>query len=567
MPIVEVALVRGVDLADAYFVFPRHREASYLEELNRDGGGSFKILASDPELVANPHIIDENLLVRVKVDNTISGYFVIRSREVEVISEGELAGQWITVAGPGLKPYYDDTIVIPELYRNASSRPFSFASSQFLPAGQSWPAAAFCGGTSDASRPYGSPTSSRWTSMVGDWPSGAPGYWIWDRPNDYGNTAPVGWCYFRKTFTITRRMTVRVTMTSDDYGVVYLDGQVVVDNPVFYGWQKIHTADVVLESGTHQFAAKVNNNGAVIAGLIVNICELSPGSTSIDYSKTVFATDNTVQCLGYPAAEPGYTPGKILTEINSEAGYRNARTFSAMFDETTTSQYQGWPSQYALSVKAGASVPEVLDLLADGGYADHWFDDRGRLCLAPDRGSDQTQYVTFQEGYNAVRAQVSATMKIVNTLYVRKDAGIRRYDGPALSVAAYGIREGYLSLTDKNDAETQAEVDAYFQKNAFAQYSPTLDIFPQGGDTPWVNFGVGDWVMAPGDLPGQPVRQRRVMSIAVKELDNGGVQYSTEIDTISQDAEERTNRRLTRLANTLEASGTNELTYYDRPGS
>lgn len=569
MAVIEVALVRGVDLTDRYFVFPRTREASYLEELGRDGAGSFKILATDPALLENPRYIDDGLTVRVSVDGAIAGHFVIRTRQVEVISEGEFAGQWITVSGPGLKGSYDDSVVLPELYRAVPTRDFNFASSQFLPPGQSWPMARYAGGTLDGSRPGGSPGVAGWSDRPGDWPAGAPGAWIWDRENSYssGITAPVGWCFFRQSFTITRAMTVRVMFSSDDYGVVFLDGQVVASNETWLGWQKIHTADVTLASGTHQFAAKVNNNGAVIAGLIVNVCELVPGATTVDYSKSVMWSSDTVQCLSYSADEPGYSIGRMLTELNVEAGFRNAHNFSLMFDGTVDTYGAPWAGRYAMSLPVGAKLTEVLDYVTDGGYAEHWFDYRGRLCMAPVRGQDRSGQVFFVEGHNTLKAAVDASAAIVNTLWVKKDAGVVKYTGPAFSLYTYGVREGYLSAGSRTNAELDADVAQLFQKQAFPQTSPTLDIYPQGGDVPWVDFGVGDWVTAPGDFPGEGNRRRRVMSVAVKENESGAVDYSIEIDTITEDAQERTDRRLTRLKNTLDSTGTNELTYYDRPNS
>lgn len=117
----------------------------YLEEILGIGGGSFTILKDDDIVSAavSNRLTYSNFnyrdVVKVSVNGTVVGAFLVKNRNDVLIGEGELASQGTEISGPGLKAWFDDAVVYPAsedfglLNSGISSntrRVFSFASAR-----------------------------------------------------------------------------------------------------------------------------------------------------------------------------------------------------------------------------------------------------------------------------------------------------------------------------------------------------------------------------------------------------------------------------------------------------
>lgn len=113
-------------------------DPKYLEELLGPGGGSFKILKSDDVVTTSiagrstTTNFEYRDVVKVVVDGTVIGAWLIANRNETTIGAGEFADKAIEFSGPGLRTWFDDAIVYPENAKFAnqkiSNRVFSFAS-------------------------------------------------------------------------------------------------------------------------------------------------------------------------------------------------------------------------------------------------------------------------------------------------------------------------------------------------------------------------------------------------------------------------------------------------------
>lgn len=546
---IEVAVVDRADTSKSLHIFARTRDAQYLEEYLRDGAGSFSIRANDPDILEDRDRIKEGTWISLRIGGRLTGVFQIKNWSVKTVGQGEEEEKWLVLSGPGFKGAYDDVVLLSQNGWSVAERGFNFTSPNF--GGGTWPAAKYVAPGGGANPQF--PNSNFWSQRPYDWPDGLQASWIWDRENTTPNGAPIGWCYFRRWVTLPRAMNLRATWSSDDMGVLFVDGVKLQENNDFYGWTKVHTVDFSLPAGNHLFGAKVYNYNT-LGGFICNIAELPEGSSEVTPANYVAGTDPSWQVLAYPAEAPGYTVGKMLREISNEALARGAHSFNPSFTEIKDSYGQDWEKAADFVLPVGMEYTDVLESVASA-YADIWFGVDGKLHAAPTRGDNKAELVYIRPGWNCVQASATGDGDVRNYLVVRTRAKVETYEGPALSIALYGRREAYLNMSEETVSMREALIQKFFDDKAFPRSSPVVDLYPRGdNDVPWVHFNVGDVVMGPGDLPSDPLRSRRIMSIAVKQ-EEGYLKYTLEIDTIEATNTERTNRRLNRVEQDIATSG------------
>lgn len=150
----------------------------------------------------------------------------------------------------------------------------------------------------------------------------------------------------------------------------------------------------------------------------------------------------------------------------------------------------------------------------------------------------------FEEGKNLIQASVDEDAEVKNSLLVQTNDGWVVENDPT-SVAKYGVLESVLE-TGASEAVSKVVAESVFKSKADPEEGATYEILPTPGHVPWVDFNVGDWVLAPNKR-GELVR-RRVMSLAVEEDRNTGQPiYSVEFDTVFRDNEDRISRWLEKL--------------------
>jgi len=133
-------------------------------------------------------------------------------------------------------------------------------------------------------------------------------YWIWDRPTAYSD-APKGAVYFRRLIQLNSPQTVRIYLSVDDTGEVYLDGTLAVENTAAKAWETTVTADLTLAAGVHWIAMHGEQGAGVPqpdpASDLLAIYSLVNSAPS----QLLVHTDATWDCIGYPDQPPDGWPG------------------------------------------------------------------------------------------------------------------------------------------------------------------------------------------------------------------------------------------------------------------
>ncbi len=154
-----------------------------------------------------------------------------------------------------------------------------------------------------------------------------------------------------------------------------------------------------------------------------------------------------------------------------------------------------------------------------------------------------TEPLIFEKGKNLRQATLDGVAEVKNILSMKTNDGWVIAEDEN-SEAKYGALEGSLS-TDVSEAVSGAVADAVFKQKANPEEGASYEVVPIEGYVPWVDFNVGDWVMAPDDR-GLSVR-RRIVSISVEEDDAGNPFYAVEFDTIFQDNEDKLNKWMSKI--------------------
>jgi len=146
-------------------------------------------------------------------------------------------------------------------------------------------------------------------------------------------------------------------------------------------------------------------------------------------------------------------------------------------------------------------------------------------------------------------------MALVNAILIHWSGGYRTAQN-APSIAAYGRHEAFLELGSANSEE---EVDRIAGDLLGVRGEPevatTVAMEPAGGDRPYEDFGVGDWLTCP-DEAGTPT-SFRVNGLAVSEDPEGQPVFVPELRTKQQSVDTHQQRWLKRMANGALGGSTN----------
>lgn len=558
---IELTVFPHGDLDHPIGVVHRHWGATYLEELNRDGGGSFLIDPADPLLVDEPDLLGYTNWVRVRVNGDVRGWWEIAKKRVVQAGEGDAAAEMIEVSGPGLLAQTAHAIVYPHggVSKYAGeTRTFNFAG----PNGSLWMDPS---DWTDAVS-LGAANSNVWVGhgwspvYPEEWPVTA--WWVWDRPATLPYP-PLGRAYFRREFTSTGTRKVRVFVSVADTAVVLLDGQPLLSVAEFGANRRTYSKDIELLAGSHILAVKAEHRYSGPAGVVVAMVEVgddpSPGGSQ-SYSnadRIVWTGDGGWKVAAYPSPAPGWSPGLVLKTLTDEAVARGADIGPLTYGFTGThdSNAEEWPEALDWSWNVGTPLREVVSEIVET-VADVWVDPDWVLHMAPVRGTNRSaqvgdqQPVVFRRLSNVLGASTEAQAELVNTLLTKTTDGWVEQSDPGGSVAKYGRRESFLSVVSASeDGRAPAMIREVFSRYARPRTAPTIEITEVEDHVPWVDFGVGDWVLAPSDDDPQVLTERRVMSIAVTEdEETGRAVYSVEIDTIQEAEDERRSRWIAAVA-------------------
>ncbi len=343
---------------------------NWQDQFNETGSGSLQVLNDDPDLAS----VVMGDLIRFELKGVVAFALLARDWQRASLAQGEEAEQITTIAGPGHLAVLDEAVLYPSRPLGArpiqEDRPFNWAAVEFDDS--SWPTAQVLQSVGDANaggwpnQPFATDFPDGTSSVIAPW-SGT----IY--------SAPVGFCYYRHTFTVTTAAWHVISGTADNNGKLYIDGQLIYE---IGGFASTYQQRVKLSAGDHTIAVQVENTkqpafehlpGTAPENLYLNPSGFAVAVYTIDNSGNnivrVTKTDSSWLIAEYPGAPPGMTPGEIIRLIVTEAQARGAiPEITLNFDDNVDSNGDAWPKVDYVT-KVGTDVLSVIRELA-GSYID-----------------------------------------------------------------------------------------------------------------------------------------------------------------------------------------------------
>lgn len=358
----------------------------WLDQLNDTGSGSVALNSDDPDV----GLIDYGRVVRLAIDGTPRFALVIETIDRKSVDPAEEAGQSVEVSGRGLLALHEDALVYPERgvgwFPTSDVRLFDFTSRYLDTTGWTVPVAT---PLEVVNRPYPE-----------GWPDPSA-LWIWDRDSSVDGV-PVGWVYFRKTFTVAETQNATLWVSADDQSEAFVDGVPIAAQEFLTGQSVAGNATLRLSAGEHIVAVRAKNLNALKATMALTI-------VGDDGATVLVHTDLTWVCLGYPPAPPGFTVGKVLRHLHEEAQARAGVALAGWtrsFTDTADSDAVAWATDETFAFPVGRDYLTVLREMVERGH------DVGASVTAPltlhawrDGGRGGASGVTFAAGSNLTALQ------------------------------------------------------------------------------------------------------------------------------------------------------------------
>lgn len=460
----------------------------FLHQAGPDTGSGLLRIHKDDAAVAS---LPAGAIVQCLLDGTARFAWVVEPYEQTSVGEGpELLR---TVSGRGTLALWESGIVYPALGIGritpaGAARAFSWASPDYDDSG--WGAA--------TQIKQQSSTAAPWSGAPQDWPD-PTAYWIWSRAAVAGPPPqPVGTSYFRKHFNLGAEKTIAFFFTADDGFDLYLDGNRVAGETVAFQWGETKRFDVFLDAGDHYLAVRGENitrasASTNVAGFILSGIETDEGGQTL--GSVVVNTDNTWARSDYPAAPPGWTPGKILRTLLNEVKARDTvpqpsplTNMTVDFSDTLDSAGTPW-TEIDVSFPVGSSYLEVIAQLCETSID---------VMMAPDQlvlhawvkphGTDVSSTVVFSPTNGTLTKLSHRGNPISATHALAQYADGRWYE---VSRSAAVRKEVALQLGTAESTEAVDRVaDALFDRTAVASEVPACQVEPTSGKTPYADFNI-----------------------------------------------------------------------------
>jgi hypothetical protein len=392
-PPISALLVRNADLAVPVADFERARDRRWQEQLNEAGSGSLVVQNDDPDLAE----VQDGDVVRFELYGWAAFSMLIRERDQITVDPSEEAGQATTLSGPGTLARLDTAVVYPsrgvDVLPIEEDRVFNWTAPDYDDS--EW--------ISPFNLAYWNDSTPAWYGMRAGWPNNSGASWM----GPQGSTvqlAPGGNNYFRSTFNVDgspgQVLNVVVYAVADDTGIVYIDGQKVVDLSQWGNLPSdVKTGNSTVTPGTHVCAVQVYNSeaGTMLweggpfnpTGLLLDVRLMNPDGTA--GNSLLQSGVGTWKLAQYPPEPPGMTPGEVLRHLVDEAQARGALGgLTLAFTDDTDSDGRAWPIVGDIGTKVGTDYLTFLRELT-GTYVDVWMEPAGwRLWawLLDGRGAD-----------------------------------------------------------------------------------------------------------------------------------------------------------------------------------
>jgi hypothetical protein len=533
-------------------------EPTTLAEIRAHGAGSFKVSKHDPKILQNPSLIKYRNYVRIRLNGQVIGGFVLFTRKSVIVGAGEEADEMWELSGEGPRSWVRDAIVYPPRglkTKSADTRYFNFATEQgswykpneWQPASQiaKWNSGYHWWGTAPA-----------------NWPDSPNSYWIW---NQTSTPSSQGFVYFRYEHNFALKASYSLFFAVDDQAEVYVDGELLMTTAE-HAWEDTSRLDFDLDAGWHVIGVKAYNYRSDGPGSLIGALFRVGDASTPSSAELIAVTDSSWLVNGYPVEEPGWTAGDVLVTLMNEAKARNVRfanNFTLTFTATHDSAGEPWTNPVPWSFGTGSTYEDVIDAIEELG-TDIYVDPNSLDMFAwKKRGVNRSlegtssSPIILTPGHNLLSADETGQAEIVNTLILHSSEGwTEQAANPeeSTSITEYGRIESQLA-TGLSTSGAKPLVDELFRQKALPEKSATFEIVPVTGMVPFQDFNVGDYISAPGEIPGY-MESRRVMSIAFTEdSDTGRPIFALEFDTIFKDRQATLEKWISRVSGTSAIGG------------
>lgn len=381
-------------------------------------------------------------------------------------------------------------------------------------------------------------------------------WWIWGTAPD-PVSMPVGFCYFRKEFTLDATTELVIACTADNHYTLYLDGTPILGDMGEPGdtWNSHKRADMTLPAGTYMLAAVAENQIALPGTEDLNPAALLAAVYTVDVedklATTICVTDDSWSCLPYPNVDdvpyvPGWTPGQIVIDMITEAQARGALAgYDVGFDGENASNVAPWDGADGgghfvpgFSVAIGGTILDALGQLVDNGWIDYRMAatlglERTLLMFNPGGAANHVATVLQSTGDLATSNILSLAFEPqtapTTRLLVKWSSGFLVLDD-ATAQTAHGVHEGYLTVDAVNAVEAARVAGLVLADMKNPVTSIVIDLDPVGdSDRPYIDFHVGDYVHAP--TPDGTSIEFRLHGLTVTQTDSGLASFALEINS------------------------------------
>jgi hypothetical protein len=539
-------------------ILPRALKATFLEERDGDGGGSF-VIHNDDDRAQVESILQDRNIIKARIDGKCRSGFIIQKKDPTFIGKSGKSDELTTISGNGFLSWFNDASLATEfgmLGPQFESRSFNFASNAVATGTTStWYAA------TQWTRPwhvakYGNDKDNPYRYKPAEWPDAPDSYWMW--ANREAN-AGVGFCYFRSEFVVTNANLGKYSLfvAADDYFEVYVDGQQVAvetDSPSTF--EQTHRYDFDVDvAGTHVIGIKVQNIRGR-GGLLATVFQNGDAAKKTKAKIVVPSKSPNWWMARLPVTPPNWTLGEIWDVLLREAKSRGvwfADTVTPGYTKDADSNGKPWSRDLEWTFSIGESYHSIMKKMQELA-ADFWIDpETYQLHIAQSRGVDRTTDsnatvvpMLFRKAYDLQGGEQKSEWSVKNSLIVESQ-GKRQLVQDQNSIAKYGTIEDVLNLeTDAELAKIIAE--KVVQNSSSPDVGATYTVALRDNSIPFVDYQVGDWVMAPGDAG--PRTRRRIESISFSASDaTTEITYAVEFDTVFKSRQARLEQLVTNTIN------------------
>jgi hypothetical protein len=484
------------------------------DTLNDVGALSFTVTSDHPDLgdVALGNV------VRVLDGSTIIFAARIQStRTIKVARDGQ-GGELVEVSCRGLLGDFADSVVQPWVTGRPQSldRVFNWASPKLNLS--SWNSQVW-------NRPG---VGIDFNKFPEAWPvDPALNSWVWSNSNTppappWTSNESLGESLFLKTFTASG--TIVIYFAGKRTWDLWLDGVQLAAEPVdvntLDGYEQTWRYVVNVSSGTHRFAARVQNAGLGLSGMIAACFQVTAGLLdTVIWTSAETVSDWYSQHLAKNSAGagtfPGFTAPQIIEELLDEAQDRGELAGWTFVTYGTHSEVEEW------ACRVGETTLSALESLM-ASYVDLAVDPATlTLGIYPKGELGGTPSVALTPGVNITDLSETVSADFHNAVNAITKTGITSFRTDATSITANGRKSYTLQLPNVvSGSQSSRIIDTYLSAFSTPLRSVTVESARSLGAVAGVNFKVADaitvdgetlkcvgvtWVLAPdGQLDSRP---------------------------------------------------------------